>query len=125
MEYREIIIKEYFDSWIRKDDSVLEMVFAINAKYIESYGPAYDGLIQIQKWFKDWQEQGSVLIWNINKFVHSGEDCVCDWYFQCEYDGKVDGFNGVSWIKFNDENKIIEIREYQSKLPNYFPCNKK
>lgn len=30
-----------------------------------------------------------------------------------------------SWIKFNDENKIIEIREYQSKVPNYFPYNKK
>lgn len=125
MGYREIIIKEYFDSWINKDDSVLEKVFAINAKYIECYGPAYDGLIQIQKWFKDWQDRGSVLIWNINKFVHSGEDSVCDWYFECEYDGKIDGFNGVSWIKFNDENKIIEIREYQSKVPNYFPYNKK
>lgn len=125
MGYREIIIKEYFDSWINNDYSVLVKVFAMNAKYIECYGPAYNGLIQIQKWFKDWQEQGSVLIWNINKFVHSGENCVCDWYFECEYDGKIDGFNGVSWIKFDDENKIVEIREYQSKVPNYFPYNKK
>lgn len=28
-----------------------------------------------------------------------------------------------SWIKFNDQDKIIELREYQSKVPNYFPYN--
>lgn len=125
MEYRETIIKEYFNAWINKDDSVLEKAFAVDAKYIECYGPSYDGLVQIQKWFKNWFEHGNVLIWNINKFVHDGEDCVCDWYFECEYDGKTDGFNGVSWIKFNNQNKIIELREYQSKVPNYFPYNTK
>jgi len=125
MEYREIIIKEYFNAWISKDDSVLETVFAVNAKYIECYGPAYDGLVQIQRWFKHWHEHGSVLSWTINKFVHDGEDCICDWYFECEYNGKGDGFNGVSWIKFNDENEIIELREYQSKVPNYFPYSDK
>lgn len=60
MEYREKIIKEYFDSWINKNNSVLETVFAANVKYIECYGPAYDGLVQIQKWFKDWHKHGSV-----------------------------------------------------------------
>ena len=124
MENRETIITEYFNSWINRDSSVLDKVFVADARYIECYGPAYEGLVQIQRWFKDWHEHGGcALIWKIDKFVHSGEYSICDWYFECEYDGKIDGFNGVSWIKFNDENKIIELKEYQSKVPNYFPYN--
>lgn len=124
MENRETIITEYFNSWINRDSSVLDKVFVADARYIECYGPAYEGLVQIQRWFKDWHEHGGcALTWKIDKFVHSGEYSICDWYFECEYDGKIDGFNGVSWIKFNDENKIIELKEYQSKVPNYFPYN--
>lgn len=121
MEDREKIIKDYFNSWITKDDSILEKVFAENIKYIECYGPAYAGIVQVKKWFKDWQNHGKVIVWDINKFVHSEKYSICDWYFECEYDGKLDGFNGVSWIEFNNENKIVKLREYQSKVPNYFP----
>ena len=121
MEYREKIIKKYFQCWINKDTSILEKVFDKNTNYVECYGPAYHGLNQIKRWFNDWQEHGRVLTWEINEFVHSGENSICDWYFKCKYDGKIDGFNGVSWIKFNNENKIVELREYESKVPNYFP----
>lgn len=121
MKAREIIIKDYFNSWITKDNSILEKVFAENIKYIECYGPAYNGLKQIKTWFKEWQKHGRVIVWNINEFVHNEKYSLCDWYFECEYDGEVGSFNGVSWIEFNDENKIVKLREYQSKVPNYFP----
>lgn len=125
MESREKIIKEYFNCWINKDTSILEKVFDQKIKYVECYGPAYEGLAQIKSWFNDWQEHGKVLTWEIKEFVHSKENSICNWYFKCEYDGKIDGFNGVSWIKFNNENKIVELREYQSKVPNYFPYDNK
>lgn len=32
-------------------------------------------------------------------------------------------FNGVSWITFSEEDKIMELKEYQSKVPIYFPYN--
>lgn len=125
MKDREKIIEEYFNCWINKDISILEKVFDKNVNYVECYGPTYSGLAQIKRWFNDWQEHGKVLTWKINEFVHNKENSICDWNFKCEYDCKIDGFNGVSWIKFNDENKIIEIREYQSKIPNYFPYDNK
>lgn len=126
MEHRETIIKEYFNSWISSNDSILCKVFDSNIKYIECYGPAYEGLAQIHQWFKDWHSHGArVIKWNIVEFVHYKENCICDWYFECEYDGKIDGFNGVSWVKFNDNNKIVELREYKSEVPNYFPYRTK
>lgn len=125
MESREKIIKEYFNCWINKDVSILEKVFHRNARYLECYGPAYDGLVQIKSWFNDWQVHGKVFIWEINEFVHNKENCICDWYFKCEYDDKFGEFNGVTWIKFSNENKIIELREYQSKVPNYYPYDNK
>ena len=125
MESREKIIKEYFNCWINKDISILEKVFDKNVNYVECYGPTYAGLAQIKRWFNDWQEHGKVLTWEINEFVHNRENSICNWNFKCEYDCKIDVFNGVSWIKFNDENKIVEIREYQSKIPNYFPYDNK
>lgn len=121
MKLRELVIENYFKSWTTKDDSILEKTFATNVKYIECYGPAYNGLVQIQKWFENWQKHGKAITWDIKEFIHNEKYSICDWYFECEYDGTVDGFNGVSWIEFNDENKIIKLREYQSKVPNYYP----
>jgi len=44
LESREIIITDYFNSWLTKDASVLEKAFAIDIVYIESWGPAYKNL---------------------------------------------------------------------------------
>lgn len=121
MKVREKIVEGYFRSWLTKDISVLEKTFAINAVYIESWGPAYDNLIDIGKWFKDWNDHNNVLQWDIKQFLHQGNTCVCVWYFQCECGGNVDGFDGVSIIDFDDNNKIILLREFQSKTPNYYP----
>lgn len=121
MKKREEIIKEYFNSWVIRDESVLEEVFEENIIYMECYGPGYKGIGQVKKWFTEWHKHGRVVAWNISEFVHNEKYSICDWHFECEYDGKLDAFNGVSWIEFNVENKIIKLREYQSKVPNYFP----
>ena len=121
METREIIVTNYFKSWLTKDASVLEKTFAIDAVYIESWGPAYKSLHHIQKWFTKWNKHNVVLQWSIKRFFHQGNVCVCEWYFQCDCRGKVSDFDGVSLIEFDKNNKISMLKEFQSKIPNRYP----
>lgn len=121
---REDIIQKYFESWLQKDSSGLKEIFHPNAIYIESYGPAYRGINEILQWFNDWNKSGSVLRWDIKRFVHDGNNTVCEWCFECEYNGNADGFNGVSWITFEEQDKIIELKEFVSKTPNNYPYSK-
>lgn len=44
---------------------------------------------------------------------------VVEWYFKFTYKGENSGFDGVSIIDFNEENKIINLKEFESKLPHY------
>lgn len=118
--YREVIIRKYFKAWLDKDISVLPLIFSENAVYSECYGPEYFGLDQILKWFSDWNAKGSVLEWDIKSFVHQGEVSVAEWHFKCDYDGEVSGFDGVSLIEFDGE-KIISLKEFQSKSEHYCP----
>lgn len=117
---REELIRRYFNAWIDKDISVLPQVFAENAVYTESYGPKYHGLAQISKWFSDWICKGTVLEWTVKGFVHQGNFTAAEWYFKCDYDGEISEFDGVSLIEF-DEEKIIDIKEFQSKAEHYYP----
>lgn len=120
MRYIEAI-KKYFEAWIAKDESVLPIIFSNKAIYTECYGPRYRGLSQIQRWFADWNRRGTVLQWDIKNTLESGDSLCVEWYFRCEYDGVVDGFDGVSWIEFDEEGKIKALREFQSKAEHHFP----
>jgi hypothetical protein len=48
-----------------------------------------------------------------------------EWYFQCEYDEVVSEFNGMTLIEFDSEDRIIILKEFQSKLPHYYPYGDK
>jgi len=61
------------------------------------------------------------LEWNIKKFFHIEDTCICEWYFKCECGGNIDGFNGVSIITFDEDDKIVLLKEFQSKTPNNYP----
>ena len=121
MNKRELVIKNCFGSWITKDVSTFLNSFADEAVYIESWGPAYRNKKHIEAWFVEWNKENEVLQWEIKGFYHSENTCICEWYFKCKCGGNVDGFNGVSLITFNEEDKIILLKEYQSKTPNIYP----
>ena len=121
MVKRELAIKNCFHSWIIKDISIFRSVFADNAVYIESWGPAYRNIKQITAWFTDWNRENYVLKWDIKEFFHIDDTCICEWYFECKCDGNVDGFNGVSIITFDEQDKIVLLKEFQSKTPNNYP----
>lgn len=118
--HREEIIRKYFDSWIKKDIKVLPSIFSENTVYVECYGPEYHGLDQILKWFSDWNKNGAVLEWSIKSFMHQGKFSAVEWYFKCDYDGEVSGFDGISLIEFAGE-KIVNLKEFQSKAEHYYP----
>ncbi len=46
---------------------------------------------------------------------------VAEWYFECDYNHEIGGFDGVSIIEFNDDMKIVNLKEFQSKAEHYFP----
>ena len=121
MKERENVITNYFNSWITKDEKILEKTFSQNAIYIESWGPAYRNKTQIMTWFKDWNRENAVLEWSVNAFYHTSNESICEWFFECDCGGNIDGFNGVSIITFNENSEIILLKEFQSKTPNIYP----
>lgn len=118
---REDIIRRYFQSWIDKNIEPLSQIFSEAIVYSECYGPEYHGLSQILKWFTDWNKNGTVLKWEIKKFIHHGIFTVVEWYFECNYDNKLDGFDGVSIIEFDESMMIVNLKEFQSKVEHIFP----
>jgi len=115
------IVCQYFKSWISKDRSIIDRHFAEAIEYMESYGPMYEGLTQVQQWFDDWNTKGSVLEWRIDKMSTLGNTCFVEWFFRCDYDGNIGCFDGVSIVEFDVENKISLIKEFQSKHEHHFP----
>jgi len=120
---REKIIKGYFQSWLNNNVVVLKDIFDPEIIYSECYGPEYHGIDIIERWFKDWNKRGKVLVWDIKQFIHEGNTTAVEWYFKCEYDGEIGEFDGVSLIKFNEVNSIVNLKEFQSKIPHHYPYN--
>lgn len=120
MDYMDTIV-HYFNAWLTKNNSVLSEIFSADVIYTECYGPLYQGVSQIQRWFADWNLRGTVLQWNIKNVLERGNTLCVEWYFCCEYDGVTDGFDGVSWIEFDETGKIVNLREFQSKSEHYYP----
>ncbi len=115
------VIHKYFASWISKDIEILEQVFAKDIVCTECYGPEYHGLDQILRWFEEWNQKGSVLGWIIKREIEKDKTIVVEWYFKCDYQGKVSGFDGVTIADFNKEGKIFRLKEFRSDSEHIYP----
>lgn len=71
--------------------------------------------------YEDWNRKGTVLQWDIKRVIISENTAVVEWYFQCDYEGNVDGFDGETIVEFNAKMKICELKEFQSKAEHYYP----
>lgn len=89
--------------------------------YSECYGPEYRGIEQIKRWFSAWNAVGRVLQWRIDEMHRDGDMLVATWFFLCRYDGEVGGFNGVTLARFDEANRIISLREFQSMAEHELP----
>ena len=121
MKKQEEKIKAYFSMLLRNDISGIEEIFEDDILYSESYGPEYHGLEQMKKWFLDWCRHATVLEWNVKQFISQDKVTVAEWYFECNFDGVIYGFDGVSIVEFNDYEKICSIKEFKSKSEHNSP----
>lgn len=115
------VIKKYFQAWLDQDIRILHQIFSEDALYSECYGPEYHGLSQILTWFEDWNKHGRVLEWTTKRVFEQNQSLIVEWYFKCNYDGTVDGFDGVTIADFNGDMKITKLCEFQSKAEHYAP----
>lgn len=115
---RKTIIQSYFNSWLTQDKTIWTQIFSKDITYYECYGPYYHGLTHILKWFDEWNRFGKVMVWDIQEYMETEQKSIVRWYFQTIYDGEEDAFEGVSIITFDENDKICEVREYQSTLPH-------
>ena len=118
------IIRDYFQAWLKPNIEVIKSIFDKNATYSECYGPIYRNKKEIISWFEKWDKQGKVIAWPIEKILINENTCIVEWHFKCNYQKKISEFDGVSIIDFNDQNKIISVKEYQSKSQHYYPYSK-
>lgn len=120
----EEIIRKYFQCWLDKDVEIIKEIFSDNIIYSECYGPVYKGIEQVIRWFEDWNCKGTVLQWDIKRVIASESTAIVEWYFQCDYDGNIDGFDGVTIAEFDADRKISNLKEFQSKAEHYYPYGK-
>lgn len=59
--------------------------------------------------------------WDIKRVIVYGNTAIVEWYFKCDYEGNVDGFDGVTIAEFDADMKICDLREFQSKAEYYYP----
>jgi len=124
MKRREDMVRTYFDMWLKKDISGIDGIFSDDVLYSESYGPEYHGLEQVKKWFIDWCRHATVLEWKVKQFISQDKVTVVEWYFECNFDGVIYGFDGVSIIEFDNDEKICSIKEFKSKEEHNSPYEK-
>jgi hypothetical protein len=118
---QEVIIKKYFSAWLNGDINVIQNIMSDNIVYSECYGPEYRGINQVLTWFVDWNRCGTVLKWDIKQFIHQKNISVVEWYFECDYNNSIAGFDGISLVEFDAKGKIFSIKEFQSKTEHNFP----
>ncbi len=122
MEKRETIIRLWFTMWLKKEDLGISDIFAADARYIESWGPAYRGAEKICHWFTEWNSRGTVLQWDIGEFFHSGDKTLVTWYFRNAMDdGRVEAFDGVSLVEWTGDDKIRLLQEFGCNENRYDP----
>lgn len=122
MEHREKTIRKWFDMWLVQDCSGIEQIFSEDVTYIESWGPKYESLKTVRHWFEEWNTRGKVLTWDIKQFFHKDCQTVVEWYFKNTMNnGNTEEFDGMSLIKWSDDNKICFLKEHGCNIRNYDP----
>lgn len=122
MEKREEAVRAWFAMWLEQRDAGISDLFAEDARYIESWGPAYSGAAEIRHWFEEWNSRGRVVQWDIRQFFHKGDQTVVEWYFKNQMrDGTAEAFDGMSLVRWTREGKISFLQEFGCNESRYDP----
>ena len=71
----------------------------------------------------DWNSKANVLRWSIVESVEAESVVWVKWFFDFEYEGHRDCFDGVSIAEFAEDGKIKTMNEYQAKHEHHHPYN--
>ena len=118
------IIRDYFNSWLKKDFSALDSWFNQDVYYRECYGATYEGLDELKAYINSKSKEQTVLKWDIFKIEQTDTGkFVVTWYFDA-VEKKEYCFDGVSLIEFTG-NKIKKVVEYSTKHEIFRPFKEK
>jgi len=115
------LVHQYTQGWKQNNLNMIASCLTEDCMIIESHGPIYQGINDIELWFKFWLEaKSTILKWKINSFLYCEEDktAFCEWDFACISNNIGYDFPGISVVKFSD-NKISFIHEYRMTQPAY------
>ena len=122
MNEREKIIRLWFDMWIKKADLGIDNIFTDDVVYTESWSPKYENRKTVKHWFDEWNERGTVLVWDIKQMIHAEDQTIVEWYFKNKMDdGKIEAFDGISLIRWSEDNKIEYLKEFGCNCDRYDP----
>lgn len=117
-------IRNYFNSWLKKDFSELDSWFNQDVYYRECYGATYEGLNELKAYINSKFKEQTVLRWDIYQIEQTTiGKFVVTWFFDAKEKQEY-CFDGVSLIAFSD-NKIKSIVEYSTKHETYRPYKDK
>lgn len=117
-------IRDYFNSWLKKDFSELDSWFNQDVYYRECYGATYEGLNELKAYINSKSKEQTVLRWDISQIEQTTTGkFVVTWFFDAKEKQEY-CFDGVSLIAFSD-NKIKSIVEYSTKHETYRPYKDK
>lgn len=109
------LIHKYINGWKKNDLPMILSCLSENCIIIESHGPVYNGISNVEDWFNFWLEAKSTIEkWDILSiyFCKKEKTAFVEWDFSCISNGAQYSLPGISVIKF-DEQKISFIHEYR------------
>ena len=110
MNEREKIVRRWLLMWLQGENLGIREIFA------------EDGAEAITHWFAEWLTRGQVLVWDVHRFFHAGDQTAVTWYFQCRMgEDKPVGFEGVSVVRWREDGKIASLTEYCCEPEQYDP----
>lgn len=125
IEKQQAQVKAYFNVWLSKNLKDLNDIFSKDVYYAECFGPEYRGLYQVELWIKTLFNQQSVISWDIHEMIASNDQkqMTVTWTFKAYENDKELLFDGLSLIKFDHEDRIIVLKEYEAlhdkEIPSY------
>lgn len=115
------LIQQYINGWKQNDLAMIISCLTENCTIIESHGPTYHGIADIENWFKFWLAANSQITkWDIVSFYfcEKKHTAFVEWDFSCISNQVEYNLPGISIVKFFAQ-KIAFIHEYRMTHPAY------
>lgn len=114
-----VLIKHYMSGWKNNDFCLIASTLDHECKIIESHGPIYYGIDDVQLWFNLWITANSkILKWDLTSYYYEKNAAFTEWNFECISNNTKYFFSGSSVVKFS-HNKIKLIHEYRMTKPAF------